>query len=158
MRKIKLAIVAGIILIIPFIIVFQLSKADINIGDLTHPINANEANFVCGSGDGSLTCTYFSSPSNIIQVTESEDKWIVQGICVTTVGGNFNKAILENPQANFAPPPFDTFDDCINIILFDKDMYLRSLEFNSETNETINTFTLVNPNTFESNQMNLIGG
>lgn len=152
LTKFELAFLAGIILIIPFIIVFQLSKADIVI-DITSITNG------CESINDVFICTYVSDPNRvIIKITESNDAWVVTGNCITTVGERFGKGIVENPEIFFSPPPFDTVDNCIDLIIFDKDMYDREFSFNSELGANVNKFTLVNPNTLEPPQMNMIGG
>jgi len=152
LTKFELAFLAGIILIIPFIIVYQLSKADITI-DITSITNG------CKITNDVFTCTYVSDPNGvIIKITESNSAWVVTADCITTVGEGFGKAIAENPEISFSPPDFDKVDNCRDLIIFDKDLYGREFSFNSELGANVNKFTLVNPNTLEIPQMNIIGG
>ncbi|MCP6727142.1 MAG: hypothetical protein KJI69_03900 [Patescibacteria group bacterium] len=154
-KKWQLAFIVGLIFIIPLIVLFQYTKADIVIDRFG---NENGCEFISG-GDIKLICTYTSDPDGtIIKVTQSNSAWILTGECVTTVGNNFVKFGQENPTVSALPPAIDTLDDCINIIIFEMDNYDREIDFNSETQQRINIFKLVKTNFDVFQEMNMIGG
>ena len=126
MGKLRLAIVAGIILIIPFIIVFQLSKSDINISDLTFPINGKEP-FHNQCFFGEPVCVYdksvrfgFSVASvDEIEINELPNEWRVIGedvFCFKIESGSVEPVsdpvgVITERESNVT---------CNNIAMFDK--------------------------------------
>jgi len=152
-RKFKnwqLAFIVGLIFIIPVIIVFQYTSADI-------VITFDEQNGCEGSEP--FVCTFFSNPdAMIIILVESDVKWTLSGTCITTDGELFSKGISEFPEISFSPPA--DFEQCRDMISFDKDMWNRQFSVivnTSGSNVEVNKFTLVNPQILNP-QMNIIGG
>ena len=153
--KWQLAFIVGLIFIIPVILVFQYSKADIVIDRFE---NENGCEFISG-GEIKLICTYTSDPDGtIIKVTQSNSAWILTGECITTKGQTSLKFGQENPTVTGSGVPFEELDDCINIIIFEMDNYDREIDFNSETQQRINIFKLVKTNLDLFQEMNMIGG
>lgn len=155
-KKWQLAFIVGLIFIIPLIVLFQFTKADIVIDRFA---NENGCEFISG-GDIKLICTYIISDADgtIIKVSQSNSAWILTGECITTKGQTSLKSGQENPTRTGSGVPFEELDDCINIIIFEMDNYDRSIDFNSETQQRINIFKLVKTNLDLFQEMNMIGG
>jgi len=133
-KKWQLAFIVGLIFIIPIILVFQYTKSDIVI-DFGSKTNG------CDFTDETV-CTYISDPDKVIIIlSESVDKWTLTGNCITTAGEIFGKGTREFPQISFEPP--SDFEECRDMISFDKDIWTRQLTFIEGLEE--NVFTLVSP-------------
>ncbi len=159
-KKWQLAFILGLIFIIPIILVFQFTNADIVI-----PINPDmesterhcifkDTDFGGGGTVDQTVCTYVlsfqSSPflpvENFgITFTENENNWTLQGQCIDTRGENLARdidvqerdcdcKILLDVSPNFKP------NECIDTVIFDKDNWDRQLLLNEIIEQ--NTFTL----------------
>lgn len=141
LTKFELAFLAGIILIIPFIIVFQLSKADINIGDFTSPIQDTDpfAN-MCIEGD--FRCIYLQSDNKLGEIifTETETRWQIAGDNVWCV--KF-KPTASEPIAD----PIGSIGEsqpsiiCNNLAIFDKSEWNLTIFHADTLDGFFNTFT-----------------
>lgn len=135
MGKLRLALVAGIILIIPFILVYQLSKGDINIEDFTHPIQDTdpfenkcfydpiEKEFQFGE----ISCTYVRESSRLGEIifTETDTKWQVTGDQIWCV--KIERSVMEpvaDPVGSISESSIGESQpsvECNDIAIFDKD-------------------------------------
>ncbi len=137
-KKWQLAFIVGLIFIIPVILVFQYTKADITI-----PIISQ--GFVSECSDDGKVCAFNSNSNKILSITEDDRFWTISGNCFI-LGDDFNR----NLSAEFTafPPPegilFDTItfgqDECVNFMAFEKDEYVRQI-INIDEN-SIDVFTL----------------
>jgi len=151
-KKWQLAFIVGLIFIIPVILVFQFTNADIEL---------RPQDSIQGCGSTPTTCQYVTNGAlgfDPIMITERDDKWLLRGNCVDTKGESLARALAIadrdgiNLDISFPSNP----DECLDSVIFLKKDWDRSLEF-TEVIE-LNTFTLKEVGLPDETPMNLIGG
>src|SRR3972149_9857215 len=95
LAKWQIAVVSIIVLIIPFIIVYQLTKPDITI-DTSLPFGVTER-FSKGCENGIICIYNMDSITKEITITEDEESWTMHGDCIDKSNYKFarDNAILE---------------------------------------------------------------
>ncbi len=152
LTKFELAFLAVVILIIPVIIVFQLSQPDIVIAPEDR---------VQGCGLTPTSCQYITNGAfgfDPIMLTERDDKWLLRGNCIDTAGESLGRAlaIADRDGISLDIAPLLNPDECRDSIIFLKKDWDRSLEITDVIE--LNTFTLKEVGLPDQNPMNLIGG
>lgn len=138
LKKWQLALIAGIILIVPVIIAFQLTKADININDLN-------PTFVSGCNMEGTVCTYnMDNTVRVITISEDEEKWTLMGNCIDTALASFLRsgAVIQRDSGQTLSDPVFGFnpEECRDLVIFLKDDWDRENTF--VNNSEVNIFTL----------------
>ena len=133
LSNIQIAIIAGIILVVPFIIVLQLTKADI-------VIEFNE-DFTNQCFFGENQCSYVEE-LGVIQLSENDDAWTILGENVFCTKTERTVAVpVSDPVGVISE---ETEVTCNNFAIFDKnewDLVIISFEDLTTQAEKINTLT-----------------
>lgn len=142
--KFQIIIIAVIVLIIPTIIVFQLTKADITIENLTFPIVDGDT-FKNQCFFGQTKCVYEerSAESGVIVFDDQETSWLIRGENVWCIKSNRQVA---EPVAD----PVGVITDesevtCNNLAIFNKsewDLQITHADLVSGGSVDIFTFTM----------------
>ena len=136
LAKWQIATVSIIVLIIPFIIVYQLTKPDITI-DTSLPFGVTER-FSKGCENGIICIYNMDSITKEITITEDEESWTMHGDCVDTLNDGLARAdaILKRDFAGQYPviegDLFKTPNKCFDLVSFQKKDWNREnriLEF-----------------------------
>ncbi len=141
LTKIELAFLAGIILIIPFIIVFQLAnQPDINISDLTFPINDRDQ-FENQCFFGQTECVYTEDSRKLgeIQFRETQNNWQIIGTDVWCIKTERTVAVPVSDPVGVITQ--ETEVSCNNIAIFDKNEWDLAIFHADTIDGFFNTFT-----------------
>lgn len=120
LAKWEMVLIAGIILIIPIIIAYQLTKADIEI-DL-NPTFSNGCNQL-----GTVCMYNMDSTAKIITLNEDDLSWRITGLCVDTAIEQYNRkvAISERDNSLITLEYPANPEECRDLVIFSKDDWER---------------------------------
>lgn len=113
--KWEIALIAIVILIIPFVVVYQLTKADIEL-----QINPS---FASGCNDGGTVCTYnMDSTAKVIILNEDEESWRVTGNCIDTEFDSQirQQAVAKRDGLEIDLTPVPSNNPCRDLVIFKK--------------------------------------
>ena len=121
LAKWQIAVVSIIVLIIPFIIVYQLTKPDITI-DTSLPFGVTER-FSSGCEDGIICMYNMDSITKEITITEDEESWIMHGDCIDTSQNSLARinAVLKRDYGSYShadPPDNYIANKCLDSATF----------------------------------------